>query len=106
VGRAGAGRPPDDIKTANDVCDGIDNDCDGTADNPSCADYDVDGNGRIDGVELAWLGRAFGQCDANPQAQWWHAVDYNHDGCVDGDDLVVLANLWGTTCVAGTLRCP
>ena len=35
-----------------EICDGIDNDCDGTADNPSCAEFDVDGNGRIDGVEV------------------------------------------------------
>jgi DNA-binding beta-propeller fold protein YncE len=95
----------DDAKTENDICDGIDNDCDGTADNPSCLEYDVDGNGRIDGVDLSWFGRAFGQCDANPQAQWWYAVDYDHDGCVDGDDLVVLANLWGTACGGGVLRC-
>jgi hypothetical protein len=83
----------------------VDNDCDGTADNPSCAAYDVDGNGRIDGVDLSWFGRAFGQCAANPQAQWWYPVDYNHDGCVDGDDLAILASLWGSTCSAGVLRC-
>ena len=95
----------DDARTENDVCDGVDNDCDGTTDNPSCGEYDVDGNGRIDGVDLSWIGRAFGQCDASPQAQWWYAIDYNHDGCVDGEDLAVLANLWGTACSGGVLRC-
>jgi DNA-binding beta-propeller fold protein YncE len=102
----GAKTCSDDAKTDNDLCDGVDNDCDGTVDNPACAAYDVDGNGRIDGGELSWLGRAFGQCDANPQAQWWYAIDYNHDGCVDGDDLVILASLWGDACRGGVLQCP
>jgi DNA-binding beta-propeller fold protein YncE len=91
---------------ALELCDGADNDCDGTADNPACAAYDADGNGRIDGVDLSWLGRAFGECDANPQAQWWHTVDYNHDGCVDGEDLATVAAVWGTFCSDGVLNCP
>ena len=90
---------------APDVCDDLDNDCDGTPDNPPCAAFDVDGNGRIDGVDLSWFGRAFGQCDPDPPAQWWYPVDYNHDGCVDGDDLAILANLWATTCSGGVLQC-
>jgi DNA-binding beta-propeller fold protein YncE len=119
-GRAGTDRDEDGALDADDcgsaapgihpgaleLCDGADNDCDGTADNPACAAYDVDGNGRIDGVDLSWLGRAFGLCDANPQAQWWHTVDYNQDGCVDGEDLAIVATVWGTFCSDGVLNCP
>jgi DNA-binding beta-propeller fold protein YncE len=102
----GAKTCSDDARTDNDVCDGVDNDCDGTVDNPACAAYDVDGNGRIDGGDLSWLGRAFGACAADPRAQWWYAVDYNHDGCVDGEDLAILASLWGKACNGGVLQCP
>ena len=51
--------------------------------------YDADGNRRVDGVDLSWFAprvQPVATC-ANPQAQWWYVVDYNHDGCVDGDDL-------------------
>jgi hypothetical protein len=51
----------------------------------------------IDGIELAWVGRAFGQSSENPEGQWWYPVDFNQDGFVDGDDLAILADpgVWG-----------
>ena len=57
-----------------------------------CANFDVDGDGRIDGVELAWLGRAFGSSSATPSAEWWFAVDFDGNGIVDGDDLAILGS--------------
>jgi hypothetical protein len=79
---------------APDVCDGADNSCSGGADDDLCDRYEVSGDTRVDGHELAWLGRAFGACSADPPSQWWFTVDYTLDGCVDGDDLAVMAAAW------------
>jgi hypothetical protein len=57
----------------------------------------------VDGVELAWLGRAFGSCSAVASQEWWYLVDYTMDGCVDGDDLAVLGGAW--RCLASDLVC-
>lgn len=85
---------------AVDVCDGADNDCTGAADDPSCAVLDRDGSGRVDGFELAELGRAFGTCAPSP-------ADLDGNGCVDGLDLALLASLWARSCPSGaTLTCP
>jgi hypothetical protein len=99
----GSARCDDDPTSSVDVCDGEDNDCDAVTDNPACTDFDVDGNGRVDGLELAWLGRAFGSCRGDGDAPWWTPVDYDGDGCVSGEDLVILANLWARTCIEGSL---
>jgi hypothetical protein len=80
---------------AMDYCDGQDTDCDGIDDNSTCDMYDADGDGRTSGAELAWIGRAFGQCNSNPSSEWWFPVDYNADACIDGDDLAILAVAWG-----------
>lgn len=102
---AGTQSCADDRKTTPELCDGEDNDCDGTADDPSCAFYDLDGDGRVSGAELAWMGRAWGLCSATPELEWWYLVDYNRDGCVEGEDLVVLANLWARACLGPVIPC-
>jgi hypothetical protein len=79
---------------ALELCDGADNDCDGGIDNLQCSGFDATGDQRVDGRELAWIGRAFGRCSDAPQAEWWRAVDFTGDDCVDGDDLAILGAVW------------
>lgn len=78
---------------APEVCDGLDNDCNGGDDDGLCSDFNVNGDARVDGVELSWIGRAFTECSATPV--WWSSVDYSKDGCIDGDDLSVLTAAFG-----------
>jgi hypothetical protein len=77
-----------------ELCDGLDNNCDDATDDTRCDAFDVSGDARVNGIELAWLGRAFGLCSAVPSQEWWFLVDYDMDGCVDGDDLAVLGGAW------------
>ena len=84
---------------ALDLCDGANNDCAGAEDDPPCAALDLDGSGRVDGFELAQIGRAFGTCAPSP-------ADLDGDGCVDGMDLAALASVWARSCSGGTLTCP
>jgi hypothetical protein len=62
-----------------------------------CRLCDASGDDLMNGVELAWVGRAFGLCSTNPSGEWWHPVDYDASACVDGIDLAVLSGLgvWG-----------
>jgi hypothetical protein len=81
-----------------DLCNGVDNDCNGRVDDDAvCSTFDVNGDGRVAGAELAWIGRAFGACSSSPSSQWWFEADYDADGCVDGDDLSVLSVAWNCT---------
>lgn len=86
-----------------DLCNGVDNDCNGRIDDDAvCSAFDVNGDGRVSGAELAWIGRAFGLCSAS-QA-WWSKADYDLDGCVDGDDLAILSQAWN--CTGSASICP
>ena len=58
--------------------------------NEICQEFDASGDGRIDGVELAWLGRAFGSKSADPALEWWGPIDLDRNGEVDGSDLSIL----------------
>jgi hypothetical protein len=80
---------------AADLCDGSDNDCDGAIDEARCDEFDFTGDGSVDGVELSWLGRAFGLCSEDPSSEWWFDANLGGDLCIDGDDLAVLARVWG-----------
>ncbi len=77
-----------------EACDTLDNDCDLVSDEAQCEEFDVNADNDADGEELAWIGRAFGTCSPAPAATWWYLVDYTEDGCIDGDDLAILAAVW------------
>ena len=55
-----------------------------------CATFDANGDGTIDGIDLAWIGRAFGM-STQGAAEWVVSSDLDADGVVDGDDLAFLA---------------
>ena len=60
-----------------------------------CSQFDASDDGRIDGVEVIWLGEAFTDiCEdpGDPEAEWWFAIDANRDCFVDGEDLAILAS--------------
>jgi len=90
---------------ATERCDGRDDDCDLAVDDVQCADYDWDGDGRVDGAELVVLGRAFGACGSAPGSGWRDRADLDGDGCVDGDDLAVFATVFGRACAGAAIAC-
>jgi len=77
-----------------ELCDGLDNDCGGDADDAVCDTFDVTGDAVVDGFELAWLGRSFGECSVDASTEWWYPIDYTGDACVDGEDLAFMASIW------------
>jgi hypothetical protein len=88
-----------------DLCNQVDNDCNGQIDDDAvCSTFDVNGDGRVAGPELAWIGRAFGDCSGNPAQEWWFEADYDLNGCVDGDDLALLSQAWN--CTGSKSICP
>jgi hypothetical protein len=58
----------------------------------TCDMFDANGDGVIDGIELAWIGRSFGRLSTDPATQWWAGVDFNRDGMIDGEDLAILSS--------------
>jgi hypothetical protein len=86
-----AGSDPLNAASTPEVCDGADNDLDGTTDEgapdtdndgqPDCTDTDDDGDGQTDADELA--------CGSNPTAASSKSSDTDNDGrpdCIDTDD--------------------
>ena len=64
----------------------------------TCGAFDVDGDLRMDGIELGWLGAAFGEaCGSGPDPDWWLPIDLNDDCLVDGEDVAILTStgVWG-----------
>lgn len=59
----------------------------------SLLDGDLDGSGRVDGVDLVQFALRFGSRRGDPE---YDAVaDFDDDGSIDGDDLAVLASNFG-----------
>jgi hypothetical protein len=54
---------------------------------------DSDNSGRVDGLDLALLGRAFGSVFGEPNYD--ATVDFDRNGTIDGADLALLAAQWG-----------
>ena len=63
--------------------------------NAYSARADVDGNGRVDGMDLILLAQSFGLTPAD--AGFRSKADVNDDGRVDGTDLALLVASFGST---------
>jgi len=59
---------------------------------------DVDGDGRVDGVDLVLLARAFGATRGS--SRYDRDADLDDSGTVDGQDLAILASNFGQTASA------
>ncbi|HEX4823737.1 MAG TPA: MopE-related protein [Candidatus Polarisedimenticolaceae bacterium] len=105
AGRAPATGCPLDCNDTNpaihpgalDLCDGVDDDCNGVKDDAVCSRFALAGQSRVDGITLATMGRSFGACSQDPAGEPWGRLDYNGDKCLDGDDLAVLTLAFGCT---------
>jgi hypothetical protein len=58
----------------------------------------------MNGLDLALLGRFFGDCSASVPSEPWAHVEFTNDGCLDGLDLAVMAAVWG--CSGAAPLCP
>ena len=61
--------------------------------NVTLKDYDLNGDGVIDGEDIFIVARAFGSAPGHPD--WDPRADVNKDGVVDGDDLFPVARHFG-----------
>jgi hypothetical protein len=73
----------------------VDTDGDGTGDACETGPLftDIDASGRVDGFDLAVLGRAFGAMSGS--SRYDLRADLDHDGQIDGGDLALLARDFG-----------
>ncbi len=55
---------------------------------------DVDGSGRIDGMDLIFFAHTFGTLEGDER--YTLSADFNQTGEIDGLDLIILANNFGT----------
>ena len=79
--------------TPNRTQDDFDGDATGDACETGAVAADIDHSGRVDGRDLAFLGRAFGrQCQ---QSQYQASSDLDRNCVCDGDDLARLATVFG-----------
>jgi hypothetical protein len=80
-------------QTANRPQDDFDGDGTGDACETGAVAADIDRSGRVDGLDLARLARAFGhQCGETSYAP---ASDFDHNCICDGDDLARMAAVFG-----------
>ena len=63
------------------------------------SDPDIDGSGRVDGFDLADMSRRFGSSLGDPLFST--AADILRDGVIDGQDLSVLGNFFGSQAAFG-----
>lgn len=81
------------VETANFFQQDFDGDGQGDACETGQRLADIDRSGRVDGLDLALLGRSFGlRCQ---DAGFDRGADLTRDCRVDGDDLAMLAALFG-----------
>ncbi len=61
----------------------------------NCQHADMVEDARIDGLDLAYLARAFGMNSSSNPETWWQKADLDVNEIVDGDDLALLAAYFG-----------
>jgi len=92
--RDGVCDPEDNCPTTNNPNqDDFDGDGFGDACETGARLADIDGSSRVDGFDLARLGRAFGATSGQPRYD--AASDLDRDGQVDGADLALFAPQFG-----------
>ncbi len=56
---------------------------------------DLDGSGRVDGIDLSIIGRSFGAGEGDPRYNG--SADFDRNGVIDGDDLAIFSFYFGAT---------
>jgi hypothetical protein len=80
-------------RTPNRAQEDFDQDATGDACETGAVAADIDRSGRVDGLDLALLARAFGhQCE---EPSYSPASDFDHNCICDGDDLARMAAVFG-----------